>query len=500
MERVAGCEAELALVMQDRHGLWSTNGSLGAASIAIREYMPQERYPLNNEVTNHFYENGQRIYIDCGDHIEISTAESPDTRDVAAGHLAGLMLVHRALKAAYEDGRIGNYSLSDRTVSDDESWGFHENYLVPRKLAPGTGSGQLSSTRELRPLVPFLAVRSQIGGAGSMRGDKFYLAQKASRITHEVHSDTMVAKPLINTRDQPHADRRKYARLHLPFADPVSPHIMADNMGMTSLVLRMIEQGRKPCLDYDGNNWAVVARNVAADLTLIREVRGMTALDVHEKYLNTLEPIVQAGVPEREEGAYKGYIARYEELRRVQGYAREHASEPDIIAIVGRYIVAELAGSHQFDWAERLALAYDGKTKKSPNDRELDYDLVSTNGKLGTFWARTRTPAALAAVPRSLMAERMFTPPPGRSEDRAQFIRDFRGEPIRVDWHELVYKAHLAGYVTLKLDEPAERAAGYEDFLDRIAQARVEDQELLALQREERGEESYPDEPLSIAL
>lgn len=499
MERVVGCEAELALVMQGPYGLWSAEGSLRAASIALREYMPQQRYPLVGDTVNHFYENGQRIYIDCGDHIEISTAESTDSREVAAGHLAGLMLVHRALKTAHEDGRINNYSLSDRVVSDDEAWGFHENYLVSRNIAPGKGSSPLSADK-LKALLPFLAVRSQIGGAGSMHGDKFYLGQKASRITHEVSNDTMIAKPLINTRDEPHANWEKYARLHIPCTDPVSPHILRGNLDMTSLVLRMIEQGRKPRLDYEGNDWAVVAKNVAADLTFIREIRGMTALDVHEKYLNTLEPIVRAGVPEREERAYREWVSRYEELRNVQSHAREYAGEPDIIAIVGRYIVGEVAGSHRFDWAERLALAYDGKTRKSPNDRELDYDLVSINGKLGMFWARTKTEPALETVPRSLLVERMHTPPPGRAEDRAQFIRDFVHERIRVDWHELVYKTSLAGNVTLKLDEPAARTAGYADFLRRIAQAKIDDQELLALQRQARGDSLPPDETLPIAL
>jgi hypothetical protein len=499
MERVVGCEAELALVMQGPYGLWSAEGSLRAASIALREYMPPQRYPLVSDTVNHFYENGQRIYIDCGDHIEVSTAESVDSREVAAGHLAGLMLVHRALKAAHGDGRISNYSLSDRVVSDNEAWGFHENYLVSRAIAPGKGSSPLSAS-ELTALLPFLAVRSQIGGAGSMRGDKFYLGQKASRITHEVSNDTMVAKPLINTRDQPHANWEKYARLHIPCADPVSPHILRGNLDMTSLVLRMIERGQKPRLDYEGNNWAAVAKNVAADLTLTREIRGMTALDVHEKYLNTLEPIVRAGVPEREERAYQEWIPRYEKLRDVQSYAREHAGDPDIIAIVGRYIVAEVAGGHQFDWAERLALAYDGKTRKLPNDRELDYDLVSTNGKLGTFWARTKTEPALESVPRSLLIERMHTPPPGRPEDRAQFIHDFAHERIQVDWHELVYKTRLAGNVTLKLDEPAVRTTGYTEFLHRIAQAKIEDQELTVLQRQARGDSSPPDETLPITL
>ena len=486
MERVVGCEAELALLVQGVDGSWSGDNTLRSASIALREYMPQSRFPLTGDSTNHFYANGQRIYIDCGDHIEVSTAESTDSRDVAAGHLAGMLLVHKALKTAHEDGKIRNYSLSDRVVSRKESWGFHENYLVPREIAPGNGSAPLSAY-ELKPLIPFLAVRSQIGGAGSMQDEKFYLGQKSTRITHEVSSDTMATKPLINTRDEPHADKRKYARLHLPFADPVSPHVLVRNMDMTSLVLRMIEQGRKPRLDYVENDWAAVARNVAADLTFIREIRGMTALDVHEKYLNTLEPIVRTGVPEREEQAYRKWILGYEKLREVQAYALEHAGEPDIIAIVGRYVVSEVVGSHQFDWAERLAFAYDGKTNKSPDDRELDYDLVSINGKAGTFWARTRTAPALEAVPRSLMVERIHTPPPGRAEDRAQFIRDYASEPIHINWHKLTFKTRRAGDVALALDEPAARTTGYDDFRRRIAEAKIADRELLELESQQRN-------------
>lgn len=498
MERVVGCEAELALVMQGPSGSWSGDGALRAGAIALREYMPLQRTPRVGDMTNHFYANGQRIYIDCGDHIEISTAESTDSRDVAAGHLAGLLLVHRALKGAHEDGRISNYSLSDRVVSDEQSWGFHENYLVDRRIAPGNGLSPLN-TYMLTALKPFLAVRSQIGGAGSMRGGKFYLAQKATRVTHEVSSDTMATKPLINTRDEPHADKNKYARLHLPFADPVSPHILTRNLDMTSLVLRMIEQKKQPRLDYAGNDWAAVTRNVAADLTFIRQIRGMTALDVTEKYFDTLDPIVQAGVPEREERAYKAFINCHTELRRVQAYAREHEGDPDIISIVGRFIVAELAGTHQFDWAERLAFAYNGTTQKGPEDRELDYDLVSIQGKPGTFWARTKTPAALAEVPRSLMAERMHTPPAGRAQDRARFIHDFGDEPTRVNWHEIAYKTRR-GDVVLTLNEPALRTTEYEDFKRRIAQAKIEDETPQALQHQAKGAPSPPDEALPVAL
>jgi proteasome accessory factor A len=501
--RVVGCETELALSAQDSYGSWSQASVLHAASLVLRQYMPEARYPRSKETTSHFYENGQRIYLDCGDHIEIATAESSDSREVVAGHLAGLLLVHSGLKRAYEDGKIHSYSLANRVVSDEDAWGEHENYLIERSVVRGNGSSPLDA-HKLRAILPFLAVRSQVSGAGSIRNGKFHLAQKATRITSEVSLSTTTDKPLINTRDEPHANRHKYARFHLVMGDPLSPHIKKRTLDSTSLVLRMVEQGRRPALNHRGVSWALAARTVAGDLTLTRQVGGMTGLDIHEKYLEVLSPMVQAGVPDREREAFDEWTRVYEKLRNVQSYANEHATEPDLVFIVGRYVVANLAGDHQLDWAERLAFAYDPNTNKTPEDRELDFDLVSVDGKMGKFWERIKTPEAEAAIPRSLIKARMHTPPKGRAEDRAQFIREYHDDPdgVVVDWGKIGLRMKRAGLVELALDEPAKRHAGYQDFKERIARARIEDADLLreeeAARNRNRGDE--PAQPAPIAM
>lgn len=501
--RVVGCETELALSAQDSYGLWSQASVLHTASLVLRQYMPEARYPRSNETTSHFYENGQRIYLDCGDHIEIATAESSDSREVVAGHLAGLLLVHSGLKRAYEDGKIHSYSLANRVVSDEDSWGEHENYLINRSIARGNGSSPLDSY-ELRPILPFLAARSLLSGAGSMRNGKFYLAQKATRITSEVSLSTTTAKPLINTRDEPHANRHKYARFHLTMGDPLSPHIKVRALDSTSLVLRMIEQGRKPVIDHNNPNWAIAARFIASDLTLTRKVGGLTGLDINEKYLDVLDGMVQAGVPDREREAFDEWVRVYEKLRNVQSYANEHATEPDLVFIVGRYVVANLAGDHQLDWAERLAFAYDPNTNKTPEDRELDFDLVSVDGRMGKFWERIKTPEAEAAIPRSLIKARMHTSPKGRAEDRAQFIREYHDDPdgVFVDWGKIGLKMKRAGLVELALDEPAKRHTGYQDFKERIARAKIDDADLLQEEEAERnrarGDESARSAPIAM--
>src|SRR4029079_6515070 len=125
------------------------------------------------------------------------------------------------------------------TDSAGNSYGCHENYLVPRHQDLGRLTGGLT---------PFLVTREMICGAGKVlqtpRGTVYCVSQRADHIWEGVSSATTRSRPIINTRDEPHADAAKYRRLHVVVDDSnVSETTPLLKVGSADLVLRMIEAG-----------------------------------------------------------------------------------------------------------------------------------------------------------------------------------------------------------------------------------------------------------------
>jgi proteasome accessory factor A len=156
--------------------------------------------------SNVFLENGSRLYLDVGSHPEYATAECDSILDLVAHDKAGEWiladLVASAERRLAEEGVRGDvYLFKNNTDSAGNSYGCHENYLVDR-------SGDFGTLLDV--LIPFLASRTIFAGAGkvfsSPRGPVFAMAQRADHIWEGVSSATTRSRPIINTRDAPHAD------------------------------------------------------------------------------------------------------------------------------------------------------------------------------------------------------------------------------------------------------------------------------------------------------
>jgi proteasome accessory factor A len=239
--------------------------------------------------SNVFLRNGSRLYLDVGSHPEYATAECDSLEQLVAHDKAGERILEDLLLDAERrlaDEGIGGdiFLFKNNTDSAGNSYGCHENYLVGR-------SGEFSRIADV--LLPFLVTRQLIAGAGKVlqtpRGAVYCLSQRAEHIWEGVSSATTRSRPIINTRDEPHADAERYRRLHVIVGDSnMSEVTTLLKVGTTHLVLEMIEQGIQ-FRDFTLDNPIRAIREIRHDLTGRRPVRlaggrEAGALDIQREY------------------------------------------------------------------------------------------------------------------------------------------------------------------------------------------------------------------------
>ncbi|HEY1571632.1 MAG TPA: Pup--protein ligase [Pseudonocardiaceae bacterium] len=239
--------------------------------------------------SNVFLRNGSRLYLDVGSHPEYATAECDDLTQLVTHDKAGERILEDLLVDAERrlaDEGIGGdiFLFKNNTDSAGNSYGCHENYLVAR-------AGEFSRIADI--LLPFLVTRQLICGAGKVlqtpRGAVYCLSQRAEHIWEGVSSATTRSRPIINTRDEPHADAERYRRLHVIVGDSnMSEVTTLLKVGSANLVLEMIEQGVQ-FRDFSLDNPIRAIREISHDLTGRRPVRlaggrEASALEIQREY------------------------------------------------------------------------------------------------------------------------------------------------------------------------------------------------------------------------
>jgi proteasome accessory factor A len=241
--------------------------------------------------SNVFLRNGARLYLDVGSHPEYATPECDNITDLVVHDKAGERILEGLLVDAdrrlREEGIAGDiYLFKNNTDSAGNSYGCHENYLVGRH-------GEFGRLADI--LIPFLVTRQVICGAGKVlqtpRGAVYCVSQRAEHIWEGVSSATTRSRPIINTRDEPHADAERFRRLHVIVGDSnMSETTTLLKVGATDLVLRMIEAGTV-MRDLSLENPIRAIRDVSHDMTGQRQVRlangrEACALDIQREYLS----------------------------------------------------------------------------------------------------------------------------------------------------------------------------------------------------------------------
>ncbi|MFL6240492.1 MAG: Pup--protein ligase [Actinomycetes bacterium] len=239
--------------------------------------------------SNVFLKNGARLYLDVGSHPEYATPECDSVVDLVVHDKAGERILEGLLMDAErrlrEEGIAGDiYLFKNNTDSAGNSYGCHENYLVGRH-------GEFSRLADV--LIPFLVTRQIICGAGKVlqtpRGAVYCVSQRAEHIWEGVSSATTRSRPIINTRDEPHADAERFRRLHVIVGDSnMSESTALLKIGTTDIVLRMIEAG-VVMRDLTLENPIRGIREVSHDMTGRRRVklangREASALEIQREY------------------------------------------------------------------------------------------------------------------------------------------------------------------------------------------------------------------------
>ena len=208
---------------------------------------PEEvaRYLFRPVVSKHrssniFTQNASRLYLDVGSHPEFATAECDSVSQLLAYDKSGeylySQLAEQAVEALAADRIAADVFLFKNNVdSMGNSYGTHENYLISRELVFKSFGKQL---------LPFLVTRQLICGAGMIKKGEFVISQRADQVWEGVSSATTRTRPIINTRDEPHGDSRRFRRMHVIVGDSnMSEPTFALKVGSTLLVIEMLEAG-----------------------------------------------------------------------------------------------------------------------------------------------------------------------------------------------------------------------------------------------------------------
>jgi proteasome accessory factor A len=387
--------------------------------------------------SNVFLENGARLYLDVGSHPEYATPECDTVHDLVAHDKAGERVLEALLAAAelrlHEEGISGEVFLfKNNTDSAGNSYGCHENYLVARQ-------GEFARMAEV--LIPFFVTRQVFSGAGKVlhgpRGAHFCLSQRAEHIWEGVSSATTRSRPIINTRDEPHADAERYRRLHVIVGDSnMSEYTTFLKVGVTDLVLRMVEENavmRELTLE----NPIRAIREISHDITCRKKVRlangrEMSALDIQEQYLERAERFAE----------HEGLDPVAKEILRDWAEALEalRAQELDRLRT-------------KVDWVAKhfLIRAYrdkHGLPLSHPRVALVDLAYHDVNRDRGLYYVLERRGQMERAVAERDVQRAMHDPPQTtRARLRGEFIRQAkqRRRDYTVDW------------VHLKLNDQAQR-------------------------------------------
>src|SRR5436309_1762929 len=266
-----------------------------------RGYEPvQERQPVEEDMglANVILPNGARYYVDHA-HPEYSTPECADARQLVVHDKAGERILERSLEAMQQvlapGQRIAIYK--NNTDGKGNSYGCHENYLVDRRTP---------FARIVRDLTPFFVTRQIFTGAGKVGAEsardearkiRYQISQRTDFFEAEVGLETTLKRPIINTRDEPHADPEKYRRLHCIVGDAnmseVSTYL---KVGTTALIHKLIEDNLLPDLSVEHPVQALheVSWDPSCRQTIrLKDGRRVRSLELQWEYLDHVRRFVK---------------------------------------------------------------------------------------------------------------------------------------------------------------------------------------------------------------
>jgi proteasome accessory factor A len=404
--------------------------------------------------SNVFLSNGSRLYLDVGSHPEYATPECDHVRQLVVHDKAGERIIEGLVADAQdrlaEEGIEGEiYVFKNNTDSAGNSYGCHENFLVGR-------AGEFQQLSDV--LIPFLVSRQITSGAGKVvttsKGATYCVSQRADHIWEGVSSATTRSRPIINTRDEPHADAERYRRLHVIVGDSnMSETTTMLKVGSADLVLRMIEAG-VVVRDLTLENPIRAIREMSHDMTGRKTVRlsngrELSALQIQGEYLERAQAFAdREGL---EDPIHKQVLDLWERTLR--------AVESGDLSLVDTEI----------DWVikHKLITGYMAKhdlPMEHPRIAQLDLAYHDVNRQRGLFYLlQKHGRAARVCTDPEVFEAKSVPPQTTRAKLRGDFIRAAQEHrrDFTVDW------------VHLKLNDQAQRTVLCKDPFAAV-DARVE--------------------------
>src|SRR5204863_331154 len=315
------------------------------------EYMEEKEGTSKEEsrLINLILSNGARFYVDHA-HPEYSSPETTNPRDLVIWDRAGERILNlsrqRAEAVSPPEQRILIYK--NDTDRKGNSYGTHENYLMDRKVP---------FARIVQHLMPFFVTRQIFTGAGKVGAENnadqcdYQISQRADFLETEVGLETMHSRPIINTRDEPHADPEKYRRLHVIVGDANLSEIANYlKVGTMAIVLSMVEDDfidRDLSLDSPVLAFRKVSRDLSCREPIrLKDGRSVTAVDVQREFLE----LAQRYYRDREKEGWVGdVLTRWEHtLDGLAGDPMRLGRELDWV--IKRQLIENYMAKHGLAW------------------------------------------------------------------------------------------------------------------------------------------------------
>ena len=425
----------------------------------------QIREPTDEDVglANVILPNGARYYVDHA-HPEYSTPECLSPRELVVHDKAGERILERSLEEVERVLPPGQRLNIYKNNSDGKgnSYGTHENYLVARETA---------FTRIVKDLTPFFVTRQVFTGAGKLGHEGpgsddepvgYQLTQRADFFEAEVGLETTLKRPIINTRDEPHADPAKYRRLHVIIGDANLAEISTFlKVGTTGLILQMIEDEFLPAFALETPVTAL--REVSLDPTCRQTValddgRRVTAIELQWEYLEHAKKYVEQGVGDTEplEG-HEAVLERWEHvLEALEDDPMTLARELDWVA---KYRLLERYRDRDgLEWDDHKLQAIALQYHDVRRDKGLYYRLES-GGKIERLTTDEEVDRAINEPPDDT-----------RAYFRGRCIERFRDHITAASWDSLIFETGTDALQRVPMREPLRGTRAHTEELLELAE------------------------------
>lgn len=369
--------------------------------------------------------NGARFYNDHT-HPEYSTPECRSLFDLVAHDRAGERIVQQAADRRNQSlGQPCIQLYKNNTDFHGHSYGCHDNYLISRSIP---------FDRLIKGLIPFLVSRQMIAGAGKMgiegqeqrcQPGQYQISQRADFMETDLSVDTMHNRPILNTRDEPHADPSKYRRLHLIVGDAnMCEYATALKIGTTQLVLELLEHQLLPDIELQHPVLAIktLSRDPECKATIrLQSGRSVTGLDLQRTYLEAAQQHL-CGSDKESDWILTEWARVLDLLNR------------DRLALVGRldwitkhWLLESFVEAEKLNWSD-------------PWLASLDLEYHNVNPARGLFLGLEAEGQTTRVCPNSMIESAMRVGPDDtRGGIRGLCIERFRNDIQSVQWEKIQF-------------------------------------------------------------